>query len=156
MDQSTNNHTTGLVTGLLFLSLSLPAPWILMEHPTMELFDHGPFSPITGPLTVTGLKGFLTIAGMRLPVWLVVVLGLVSVFARLLNQRRITSVPGICFWVPWIVSFIYVLTAMALGIFAADAHLRSGPVLALIGLILASTFGLPAAKKISRPIVGLH
>jgi hypothetical protein len=147
-DRTLNNRTTGLVVGLLFLLVSLPTPWIFMSNATFETFDHGPFSFLGGfPITITGLKGFLTIAGFRLPIWAVVLLGVLSLVFLVLNQRQITSLPGICCLLPGAVSTIYILTAVAVGVFSPDAHLNAGPVLALVGLGLGMTCGLPQVRK---------
>jgi hypothetical protein len=147
MDQKTNNRTTGMIVGILFLLFSLPVGWFTMTHPRAAGGSTPSFMLPMGPVTVTGLSGSLGLFGMQLPIWLVITLGILSLSFATMNQRGITSLPKFAFVATWIVSAIYVLLAFWLCVFADDVTLHLGPVLATVGLGLGFGSGFTELRR---------
>jgi hypothetical protein len=147
MDQHTNNRTTGLFVGILFLLLSIPTEWLFIAHATATGVPGLPSTYDMGSLTITGVNGNLSVLYVQIPIWLGITMGLLSLLFTVLNQRLITSLPRSLIVVPWAVSAIYVLVALGLGIFSNKASIHIGPILAAIGLGLGFVFGLPELRK---------
>lgn len=130
MGQKTNNRTVGVITGMGLMLCSLPTGWLTLVHPTVQ----GGFAPLLGPITVGGFQGKLTLWSIELPIWLVVVLGALSLLLALLNLRGATTLPKLVLWPPAAISAVYMGLALFIGLFSSDAELRIGALLAPVGL----------------------
>jgi hypothetical protein len=146
VDLKTNNRTTGLVVGMLFLLLALPAHWLTIDHP--EVAPGSPF-PARFPdsINANGVSGNLTLLSVQMPFWLVIALGLLALSLALLNLWRVTALPRLAFIAPWLVSATYVGGAIAWGTFSDRVTLRVGAVLAAVGLGLGCIASFPQLRK---------
>jgi hypothetical protein len=147
MDQQTNNRTTGMMVGILFLLCSLPVGWFTIAHPQSGGGSMPASMMPSGPVTATGLSGSIGLFGMQAPIWLGTTLGILSLLFTTLNQREITSLPKLAFVAPWIVSAIQVLLGFYFCVFADDVTLHLGPVLAAVGLGLGFGAGFAELRK---------
>lgn len=123
MKQATNNRTVGLLAGMIFIAISIPANWFTLHN-----------QALLGNLTATGISGTLGLFHLSLPIWFVATLGLISLAIAGLNQRQITALPKIAYLAPWVVSAIYVVVGFTFPLAYREASLGIGPVLAAIGL----------------------
>ncbi len=120
--------------GALLLLGSLPSEWMTIRNAVLDL--PGGSMPAFGGLTVklTGFSGSITLLGVKLPIWLIVALGILSLLLIVLNQFQVTSLPSAIALGPGAVAAAFMVTAVALGIFGKDTSLGVGGFLALAGL----------------------
>ena len=120
------NDSNKIVLGVLSifaLLLSIPLEWMTIHGAKLQfqgemgnfmgnMFSQG-FGGIT--LTLTGLNGNITFL-VKLPIWLIVVIGLIGVVLSLLNSLRITSLPRGVLLIPLFLSAIYMIIGLFVGL----------------------------------------
>jgi hypothetical protein len=137
-----NNSIIMGIGALLALVLSLPLEWMTIHNAKMQ-FSGGlqgfgeMMSSSFGTMTleVTGINGHITFL-IKLPIWLIVVIGLIGVILALLNCLRATSLPKLVPLVPLSLSALYVVVALFITIGSSEATLGVGIFVALVGLVL--------------------
>ena len=139
------NKNNSIITGLgslLALVLSLPLEWMTIHNAEMQ-FTGGfqgfgemmssSFGRMT--LTVTGINGHITFL-VKLPIWLIIVIGLIGVLLALLNCLRAASLPKLVPLIPLSLSTLYVVVALVITIGSSQATVGVGIFVALLGLLL--------------------
>ncbi|MEE2883660.1 MAG: hypothetical protein VYD70_08025 [Planctomycetota bacterium] len=129
-----NNHVVLAVGSMVALLLSIPLGWF----------------QISG-FAANGINGSLTFI-VQLPIWLVVVLGVLGVSFSLLNQLRLTSIPKFVCLGFLMVSSLYVLIAVVLLPSSSGIKLEIGPFIALLGLVLGYCHVLSGSKTSDREL----
>jgi len=145
------NKNNSIITGigaLLALVLSLPLEWMTIHNARMQFNDGFQGSGITMPslfgsmsLNLTGFNGHITFL-VKLPIWLIVVVGLIGVLLAILNCLRVASFPKLVPLVPLSLSALYVVMAFFICIGSSDATMGIGIFVALIGLVLGYVHAL--------------
>jgi amino acid transporter len=147
------------VGALLALVISLPLEWMTIHNAQIQ-FDDGfeeleeMMSPSFGQMTVkvTGINGRITFL-VELPIWLIVVVGLIGVILALLNSLGVASLPKLASLIPISLSSLYVIVALILTIASSEASLGVGIFVALVGLGLGYTLvftGRVGPKEVSH------
>jgi hypothetical protein len=146
------NRSNALLLGfgsLLALAVSIPLEWLTIHNATMTLDINGMpqgmpsgFGPIS--LTVTGLNGHLSL-GVKAPIWLLIVVGMVGTALSMLNTTGVTGTPR---WIPGIplaIAAIYFLAGLLIGL-SGDASLGIGTFVALAGVSMGFVLVLRAPR----------
>jgi hypothetical protein len=142
MNAKNNNSAILLVVGLVLLLCALPAEWMTFGA-TIQIGDGLKlnFSEMLGvKAAATGLNGHITALGIQFPIWLVLVLGILSLALLFLKIVQGIAFSKAAALIPWGLSLALVLFALATGASSDEAHLGLGGFLALGGLLLG---GLP-------------
>ncbi|MGE4620352.1 MAG: hypothetical protein AAEJ04_11150 [Planctomycetota bacterium] len=113
-----NNQVVLAVGSMVALLLSIPLDWFR----------------ISGYMA-NGINGSLTFI-VPLPIWLVVIFGVLGVSLKLLNHLGLTSIPRIASFGFLLVSSLYVLIALVLLPTSSEVELQIGPFIAFFGLVL--------------------
>ena len=113
-----NNHVVLAVGSMVALLLSIPLGWF----------------QISG-FAANGINGSLTFI-VQLPIWLVVVFGVLGVSLKMLNHLGLTSIPRFACVGFLLLSSLYVLIALVLLPASSEVELRVGPFVAFFGLVL--------------------
>ena len=137
-----NNSIILGISAMVALVISLPLEWMTIHNAKMG-FSGGfqgfgdmmssPFGAMT--LKVTGINGHITFLA-KLPIWLIVGVGLVGVLLAFLNCLRATSLPKLVPLVPLSLSALYVFIALVITIGSSEATIGVGIFVALLGLVL--------------------
>ncbi len=143
-----NNSIIMGIGAMLALVISLPLEWMTIHNARMQ-FSGGVqgfgemMSSSLGTMTlkVTGINGHITFLA-KLPIWLIVVVGLIGVLLALLNCLRATSLPRLVPLIPLSLSAVYVVVALLITIGSSEATVGVGIFVALIGLALGYTHAL--------------
>ena len=145
------NKSNSIILGIgamLALAISLPLEWMTIHNAKMQF--SGAFQGVgdmmssslgTMTLKVTGINGHITFLA-KLPIWLIVVVGLVGVLLAFLNCLRVATLPRIVPLVPLSLSAIYVVIALLVTIGSSEATVGVGVFVALLGLILGYVHAL--------------
>ena len=125
---------------LLALLISLPMEWMTITHARINMSGAPPgFAGMMNQalagasLTVSGLNGHVTV-GIKMPIWLIVVVGCIGVVLALLHVLGVARMPLWAPLVPLALSTVYVLIAIWVSVASAEATLGIGGIVALIGL----------------------
>jgi hypothetical protein len=139
------NKSNSIILGIgamLALAISLPLEWMTIHNAKMQF--SGAFQGVgdmmssslgTMTLKVTGINGHITFLA-KLPIWLIVGVGLVGVLLAFLNCLRATSLPKLVPLVPLSLSALYVFIALVITIGSSEATIGVGIFVALLGLVL--------------------
>ena len=163
-----NNAILMGVGAILALVISLPLEWMTIHNAPMQ-FNGGPqglgnmIAPSLTTMTVkvTGINGHITFL-VKLPIWLIVVVGMIGVLLAVLNCLRVASIPRIAVLIPLSLSTLYVVITLVITIGIEEATVGIGIFIALIGLGLgyaqALTYRINATENtVSRePIQGFE
>ena len=135
-----NNRIVGVVLGFVFLIFSVFSNWAYLKNARAN----GTGFPM--PVTVDGLHGSLGVAGLSLPIWLIVMLAAVSIVLVVLNRRGVTSLSPVLWAVPILVSAVYMGFGLSVVLSHNGGAVRIGFGLALVGAIV----GLVSALRLDR------
>ncbi len=143
-----NNAIILGVGAMLALVISLPLEWMTIHNARMQFSGGfqgfgGMMSSSFGPMTVkvTGINGHITFLA-TLPIWLIVVVGLIGILLAFLNCLRVTSLPKFTALVPLSLSTLYVVVAFLITIGSSEATVGAGIFVALVGLGLGYAYTL--------------
>ena len=147
-NQTRNNRTTALVVSAIVLLFSIPLNWIHLNKPTFTGSDGTQIPyPFASSLTATGWTGNLSLAGLSIPIWLAIAVGVLAVILALLNQRRVCSLPRLSLIVPGAACAACLVGTLALGLFSDDVTLGAGPWVACGGLLLGSVVAIEDHRR---------
>lgn len=139
-----NNALIMGIASLLALALSLPLEWMTIHNAHMQLSggmqgfgQHMGSSMGTMTLQVTGINGSITFLA-KVPIWLIVGLGMVGSGLALLNALGAASLPKLVPLIPLVLAAFYTGIAIAVAIASAEASLGIGAFIALLGLVLGT------------------
>lgn len=151
MNAHKNNLIITIGAGIILLLASLPCTWMTIENATLNTpgFPSGAGVPNLEGLTVAakGFNGTITLLGIKLPIWLVVTIGLVSLLLILLNQTGVSAIPKGVILVPLLISVLFVLFGLIVGLSSDKASAGIGGLLALLGLGIG---GWPAFQRTQK------
>ncbi len=145
----TKNNSNALgIAAMVVLILSLPLEWMTLHNARMQ-FNGGlqglgnmmPSSMGTMTIKLTGINGHITFLA-KLPIWLIVVVGLTGVLLAFLNSLRVISIPKLAALVPLSLSALYVIVALLITIGSSEATAGVGIFAALLGISLGYAFAL--------------
>ena len=137
-----NNAPIALVVGIILLICSIPIRWMTLHNVTISTprmpdgFPQMPghFPSMSGmSFSVNGLNGNITL-GVELPIWLIVVIGVIGLVLLLLNQFRVAAIPRWGILLPLGISLVYVLYGFGVMIISDEVSMGAGVFLALAGL----------------------
>ena len=132
-----NNSIVLLSSAGLMLCVSLFMKWLTLHNPELTGIDEQFKSLMTASdFNLTGFNGSIGIL-LKLPIWLIVLLGLVGLFFSLLNSFGVTTLPKILPIGLLAVSALYILMGLGFAIFSTQASLGAGIVVAFIGVLLS-------------------
>ncbi len=146
-----NNSIMMGIGGMLALVISLPLEWMTIKIAKMNIPQFGGgfeglgnmMSSTFGNMStsVTGFNGHVTLLA-KLPIWLIVVVGLMGVLLAVLNSLRITMLPKYVPLIPMAISAIYVLATLLIAAGSSEATVGIGGFVAIIGLAMGCVLGL--------------
>ncbi len=138
-----NNALILIIGAMLVLVISLPLEWMSIQNASANF--SGPFQELGNRMTqtlgkvsmsVTGLNGHVTFL-FKMPIWLIVVIGLIGALLSMLNTLKVTSMPQP---VPLILlgfSILYMIIALLIAIGSGNASVGIGVFVGLLGNGLA-------------------
>ncbi|MHC4745212.1 MAG: hypothetical protein ACYS8Z_25125 [Planctomycetota bacterium] len=137
-----NNSIIMGIGAMLTLIISLPLEWMTIHNARMQFsggfqrFGERMSSSLGGmSVKVTGINGHITFLA-KLPVWLIVVVGLIGTILAFLNCLRVASLPKFVPLIPLSISALYVVVALLITIGSSEATVGVGVFVALTGLVL--------------------
>lgn len=150
MNKSKNNRIVALVAAFILMLCALPTEWMVISNASVTSGGFpGGFPNFAGmSLSVTGLNGHISL-GVKMPIWLIVVIGIVGLILAFLNTARITELPNGALIIPLGISLLFVMFGIGVGVFSNDASLSIGGFLALSGLAIGLWNTLFVASEIT-------
>jgi len=156
MNPQRNNRIVIIIIGIVLLLASLPSEWMTIHNGTMR-FDGFPGTSFPDAhrltATMTGFNGHIRL-GAKLPIWLVVLFGIVSLFLTLLNQSKTTTLPTAAVLVPGILSSAFILILIGEGLFSGQVSLGVGGFLAIAGLACGGFTSISTKKNVEQADAG--
>jgi len=141
------NKNNAIITGLgamLALVISLPLEWMTIHNAKVQ-FSGGfeRMSSLFGPITVraTGFNCQIPFLA-KLPIWLVVVVGLIGVLLAFLNRVGATSLPKFVPLIPLSLSAVCVVVVFLVTVVSSESTVGIGFFVALIGFVLGYVHAL--------------
>jgi len=142
MKTNKNNSIVLGIASMLALAVSLPLEWMTIRNAKMQ-FSGGfqgfgdMMSSSLGSMTlkITGMNGHITFL-FKVPIWLIVVVGLAGVLLAFLNGLQATSFPRLVPLVPLSLSALYVGIAFIVAVGSSEATVGIGMFVACLGLAL--------------------
>ena len=150
-----NNTPVALIIAIILLICSIPIRWMTIHNVTINtprLPDGFPQMPGGFPamsgmsFAINGLNGNITL-GPQMPIWFIVVAGIVGLVLVLLNSLRVCNIPRWGVLIPLGFSLLYVLFGLGVGITSSDATPGVGGFLALVGLGIGCWCALIAPRS---------
>jgi hypothetical protein len=143
-----NNAVLLGISAILALAVSLPLVWMTIHEAHIELSGGMPgFRGMPRPsvpamnFEVTGINGHITFLA-KVPIWLIVVVGMAGVLLALLNGLGAASLSRVVPLIPLSAAAVYILIALVIAVGSEKASVGAGVFVALIGLGLGYVHAL--------------